>query len=266
MPQITIYDRIISQVFTTYDSGGESVTFPRTAIAEAAEALGLRVPKNLGDVVYTYRSRRDLPEDIKQRAATGREWIIHSVGTSQYEFVQLRWAGWQPSPSLAETRIPDSTPALIELYKQSDEQALLAIIRYNRLADVFTKLSCFSVQSHLRTNLAGVGQVEIDELYVGIDRRGAHYVLPIEVKSRTDRLGYAQVLNMFVLAEQKFPSLIARPIGAQFVSDDLIALVEFERGLNDIELSVAAEKHYRLVPAAEISEDLIRSYARRPED
>ncbi len=266
MPRITKYDRIISRVFATYDSGGASFTFPRTAIAEAADELDLAAPKNLGDVIYTYRSRRDLPEEIQQRAETGREWIIRTVGTAQYEFVQVRWGGAQPSLSLAETRIPDSTPALIERYRQSDEQALLAIIRYNRLVDVFTRLSCFSVQSHLRTSLKGIGQVEIDELYVGIDRRGAHYVLPIEVKSRTDRLGAAQVSNLFALAEQKFPALIARPIGAQFVRDDLIALFEFERGLNDLDLSVAAEKHYQLVPAEQISDNLIRLYALRPED
>ena len=266
MPRITKYDRIISKVFANHDDGGASFTFPRDAIVDAAHELGERPPKNLGDVIYTYRSRRDLPEDIQQRAETGREWIIRSVGTSQYQFAQVRWGGALPSPDLSETRIPDSTPALIEKYRQSDEQALLAIIRYNRLIDVFTRLSCFSVQSHLRTSLTDIGQVEIDELYVGIDRRGAHYVLPIEVKSQTDRLGVAQVSNLFALAEQKFPALIARPIGAQFVRDDLIALFEFERGLSDLDLSVAAEKHYRLVPAEEIPDDLIQQYARRTED
>ena len=266
MPRITKYDRIISQIFRTYDDGTASFTFPRTAIAEAADAQGLSAPKNVGDVIYTYRSRRDLPAEIQQRAEAGREWIIRTVGTAQYEFIQVRWGGAQPSQSLAETLIPDSTPALIEKYRQSDEQALLAIIRYNRLIDVFTKLSCFSVQSHLRTNLEGISQVEIDELYVGIDRRGAHYVLPIEVKSRTDRLGAAQVSNLFALADQKFPSLIPRPIGAQFVTDDLIALFEFERGVNNLDLSVVAEKHYRLVPADDIPDDLIRRYAQRPDD
>ena len=123
MPRITKYDRIISKLFNTYDDGESSFAFPRSAIAEAAAELDLAAPKNLGDVIYTYRSRRDLPEDIQQRAENGREWIIRTVGTGQYEFVQVRWGGAQPSLSLAETRIPDSTPALIDLYRQSDEQA-----------------------------------------------------------------------------------------------------------------------------------------------
>ena len=75
-----------------------------------------------------------------------------------------------------------------------------------------------------------------------------------------------QVSNLFALAEQKFPALIAKPIGAQFVRDDLIALFEFERGLDDLDLSVAAEKHYRLVPAEQIPDSLIQRYALRPED
>lgn len=266
MPRITKYDRIISEVFRTHFDGTASFEFARSSIAEAAIGLGLSPPKNLGDVVYTYRSRRDLPEQIQRTTTVGRDWIIRSVGMARYEFVQVRWGGAQPSPSLAETLIPDSTPALIELYRQSDEQALLSTLRYNRLVDVFAKLSCFSVQSHLRTNLTGIGQVEIDELYVGIDRRGAHYVLPIEVKSQTDRLGAAQVSNLFALAEQKFPALIARPIGAQFVTDDVIALFEFERGVNELDLSVAAEKHYRLVAAEQVPEELLRRYARRPDD
>jgi hypothetical protein len=266
MPRITNYDRIISQIFKSYDDGTESFVFPRTAIAEAADAANVSLPKNVGDVIYTFRARRDLPAEIRERAGVGREWIIRSVGVAQYEFIQVRWGGAQPSASLAETKIPDSTPALIEKYSQSDEQALLAVIRYNRLIDVFTKLSCFSVQNHLRTSLDGIGQVEVDELYVGIDRRGAHYVLPIEVKSRTDRLGAAQVSNLFAVASQKFPLLIPRPIGAQFITDDLIALFEFERGINNLDLSVVSEKHYRLAPADEISDELIKQYASRPDD
>jgi hypothetical protein len=54
---------------------------------------------------------------------------------------------------LAETKVPDSTPGLISLYALNDEQALLARLRYNRLIDIFTGISCYSLQSHLRTAL-----------------------------------------------------------------------------------------------------------------
>ncbi len=59
----------------------------------------------------------------------------------------------------------------------TDEQALLATVRYNRLTDIFTGVTCYSLQNHLRTTVRGVGQVETDELYVGVDRLGKHYAI-----------------------------------------------------------------------------------------
>lgn len=186
----TKYEQIIAHIFSErYDGGGAGFSFPRAAINDAADALDLARVSNVGDVIYTFRSRRQLPDSIRATAPAPKEWIIRTTASGQYRFELIANARFPVTPHLAETRIPDGTPALIQLYRQSDEQALLAIIRYNRLTDIFTRLSCFSVQSHLRTNLSGTGQVEIDELYVGIDRRGAHYVLPVEVKSASDALG-----------------------------------------------------------------------------
>ena len=80
-----------------------------------------------------------------------------------------------PNKLLAETKIPDATPGVITMYALGDEQALLAKLRYNRLIDIFTGVACYSLQSHLRTTVPNIGQVETDEIYIGIDRRGAHY-------------------------------------------------------------------------------------------
>lgn len=52
---------------------------------------------------------------------------------------------------MMETKIPNATPAIIAMYALSDEQALLAKVRYNRLVAVFTGVTCYSLQSHLRT-------------------------------------------------------------------------------------------------------------------
>ena len=53
----------------------------------------------------------------------------------------------------------------------SDEQALLAKVRYNRLIDVFLGLVAYSLQNHLRTTVTEMGQIEIDEIYVKLDAR-----------------------------------------------------------------------------------------------
>lgn len=261
------YELIIQHIFDQhYEAGVDGFAFHRDEIGDAARTLGVDAPRNLGDLIYTYRSRRELPSPIRDRAPQGQEWVIRAEGRGRYRFELVDGSAFTPSAHLARTLIPDSTPALINMYRQSDEQALLAIIRYNRLVDVFTRLSCFSVQSHLRTSLGGIGQVEIDELYVGIDRRGAHYVLPVEVKSASDKLGVPQVENMFALAAERFPTLIARPLGAQFVDNDVIALFAFERGGDGRSLVVSIERHYQLVPAEQLPADVVESYSRRIED
>ncbi len=44
------------------------------------------------------------------------------------------------------------------------------------IIDIFTGITCYSLQNHLRTTVPDVGQVETDEVYVGIDRRGVHLI------------------------------------------------------------------------------------------
>jgi hypothetical protein len=129
-----------------------------------------------------------------------------------------------PAPMLAETKVPDATPGLIALYALNDEQALLAKLRYNRLIDTFTGITCYSLQHHLRTTVPSMGQVETDELYVGIDRRGAHYVFPVQAKGGRDRQNIVQIEQDFAMCAMKFPNLICRAIGAQCMQDNLIAL------------------------------------------
>jgi len=129
---------------------------------------------NLGDVIYSFRYRAELPSSVRDRAPAGLEWSIEPAGRSRYRFVATAQRRIVPNQLLAETKIPDATPGIIASYALSDEQALLAKIRYSRLIDVFTGVTCYSLQSHLRTAVRGLGQVETDEVYVGIDRRGAH--------------------------------------------------------------------------------------------
>ena len=127
------------------------------------------------------------------------------------------------------TKVPDATPGIVARYALTDEQALLAKLRYNRLVDVFTGVTCYSIQNHLRTTVRSIGQIETDEIYVGVDRRGAHFILPVQAKGRADQIGVVQIEQDLALCDEQFPNLIARPIAAQFMDDDGIALFEFAR-------------------------------------
>jgi hypothetical protein len=108
------------------------------------------------------------------------------------------------------------------------------------------------------TKVSGIGQVETDELYIGLDRRGAHYIFPVQAKGGKDRLSIVQIEQDFSLCEDKFPSLISRPLAAQFMGDDLIALFDFVK--NEDGVKVSSEKHYRLVDPSELTPEELKAY------
>jgi len=256
-PKLSRYERILTEVFRRRrTSDRDHVPFEREDLNTIADELGLERIKNLGDLIYTYRFRKDLPEPIRRTAPAGREWVIRLAGTARYRFALTALAQIQPNPQLQTIKIPDATPGMIERYSFTDEQALLAKVRYNRLLDIFTGVTCYSLQSHLRTQIRGIGQCEIDEIYVGVDQSGTHFVLPVQAKGGNDRLGAVQIEQDMAVCAERFPDLVCRPIGTQFLEDS-VALFAFTEDEND--LRVAREAHYRLAPPSEISsEDLSR--------
>jgi hypothetical protein len=255
------YARILERIFDErYVEGAGEVDFSREDIVEAASALDIAVPKNLGDLVYSFRYRTELPKAIREKAPAGSVWVIRPAGRAKYRFsaVDPSSASISPSKQLAETKILDATPGIISRYALSDEQALLAILRYNRLVDLFAGVTCYSLQSHLRSTVSGLGQVETDEVYVGVDRRGAHYVFPVQAKGGRDSISVVQIEQDIELCKAKFEDAICRPIAAQFMADDLIALFEFEVTENGVR--VTSERHYRLVEGDELSSSELGQY------
>ena len=264
-PKPNRYQQIIERIFFShYKEGDREVFFEREEMISAAQALEIKLPKNLGDIPYSFRYRSSLPESIRAKAPVGEDWIIRSAGRSRYRFVATTEIAIMANKLMSETKIPDATPGIITMYAQSDEQALLAKLRYNRLIDIFTGVACYSLQNHMRTTVPNIGQVETDELYIGIDQRGAHYVFPVQAKGGKDRLGIVQIEQDFALCADKFPALLCRPIAAQLIERDLIALFEFEESENGVVLT--AEKHYRLVTPEAITQSDVQTYNARPKE
>jgi len=258
------YSAIIAALFAKYHQPGlTAFDFRREDIVTAANELGISLPKNIGDVLYSFRYRADLPTSVTAQAPEGYEWVIRPIGKGQYRFALVEKARIEPSKMLAETKILDATPGIIARYAISDEQGLLARLRYNRLIDIFTGVTCYSLQNHLRTSVNGVGQVETDELYIGVDRRGAHYVFPVQAKGGSDKLGVVQIEQDFAMCAQKFPGLICKPIAAQFADPSLIVLFAFEQTPDG--LRIVTERHYRLVDAGELTNEEIAGYQMRSE-
>lgn len=255
------YHSIIEKIFFDHFRRGKSdFAFEREEIADAARALKVKHPKNLGDVVYTFRYRRSLPERILATQPKGKYWLILGAGDARYRFRLSNLAHIKPTQGLLVRKIPDATPEIIARYAFTDEQALLAKIRYNRLVDVFLGITAYSLQSHLRTKIENYGQIEIDELYVGLDARGAQYVVPVQAKGGKDTLGVIQTIQdtVFCQTEPRYSHSIARPVSAQFMADDIIALFELSFDGNDV--SIVEEKHYRLTEAKLIADTELASY------
>lgn len=63
------YVKIIEEIFArNYRQGASEVVFARDEIVRVATELKIPLPKNLGDVVYSFRYRTELPEAIRRLA------------------------------------------------------------------------------------------------------------------------------------------------------------------------------------------------------
>lgn len=249
----TKYEQILCHVFNSHHAvGAQHLEWNREELNDAADSLGITRVRNLGDLVYTYRFRADMPASINATAPPGKEWIIRGAGMSKYRFDLIpEQIPIVPNPSLAVTKIPDATPEIINKAALGDEQALLAKVRYNRLIDIFLGVASYSLQNHLRTTAKGIGQVEVDEIYVAVDHHGRQFILPVQAKGGSDRLGITQTEQDMAACAQKWPDMVCRNISVQFGGGGLIAL--FELTVQDDRVVIRREAHYKLVPASQIS-------------
>ena len=257
--ELNRYSKLIESIFfDKYKDGDREVYFERPDLIKKAEELKITLPLNLGDIIYSFKYRASLPSSIISLASNDMEWVIKNVGRAKYAFKLVNHSRIIPDEILVEIKIPDATPSIVGKYALNDEQALLTKMRYNRLIDIFTGVTCYSLQNHLRTTVPEIGQVETDELYVGVDKNGKQYIFPVQAKGGSDELGIVQIEQDIKLCEHKFPELIVRAIAAQFMSYNVIAIFEFK--LIDDEIRKIAEKHYKLVEYSDLSLDEIRIY------
>lgn len=131
------YVQIIEAVFQRYWKKGKSeFSFERDELEQVCAELRIKVPKNLGDVIYTFRYRKALPKSILATQPGDRGWLILGDGDARYRFRLNKLTHIRPTNGLLVRKIPDATPEIITRYALTDEQALLAKVRYNRLIDV----------------------------------------------------------------------------------------------------------------------------------
>lgn len=263
------YEEILARIFKAkYRKGQARIRVERTDFDKAADGLKIDRIKNLGDIVYSVRYRTELPDEIQATAQANCEWIILGAGKGAYEFRLARKAKVVAAdPDTREQiKILDSTPEVLALYAPSkDEQALLTRVRYNRIIDIFLGLTCYSIQNHFRTTVDNIGQIEVDEIYIGFNKQGAHFVIPCQAKSPGDKFGIVQVYQDIALCAAQYGNAIARPVGLQFTGAHSLAVLELSvREENEIlSLKVVDEKHYLFVKSNGINDAEIAKYSKR---
>jgi hypothetical protein len=247
---LTDYDQVILEVFRTHYQGMvERLEFSKDELASACERHRITV-RNIPDIIYTFRVRRDLPAAI---ASTGH-WAIEPAGRGAYAFRPLR------NPPRFDIRLGDHAPVdiynaipeVVEPLLRDDEQSLLTRVLYNRLVDIFTGLTCFHIQNHYRSFVADFGEVEVDALYVGVNREGGLFVIPAEAKSvgETDLIGRVQMSQMARLVRQDFPQLNRRIVAIKALPDGTIGFVEFDDRDDPDDLGILSIARFRLIRAS----------------
>jgi hypothetical protein len=202
-----------------------------------------------------------LPKFIRDTQPKQLGWLILGHGDAKYRFRLNKLTHIRPTQGLLVRKIPDATPEIIVRYALTDEQSLLAKVRYNRLIDIFLGITACSLQNHLRTKIQNYGQIEIDELYVGVDSRGAQYIVPVQAKGGADILGAIQTIQdiTFCRSEKRYSDCIPRAVSAQFLTDDTIAL--FETTFDGDEVSIVMERHYKLTESKDIAGPDLKLYS-----
>lgn len=239
------YDQILTELFTRlYKQGETKLPFTKKDIEQVIADLSLEI-RNVPDVAYTYRTGRSpLPAEILKHG----NWAIDGAGKGKYVFVKLTRSPYFDLPEdMEKITIPDATPQIVLKYQSGDEQAMLARVRYNRLVDTFVGLTAYQLQGHFRTTVQALGQVEIDDLYLGVDESGNWAVLPIEGKVGGERLGIVQIRALSLFAKEQFPDLEVRPLGIKLLRDGTFLFVEFNDQTEFDALAARRYKRYELV-------------------
>lgn len=117
MTDTSRYARLIVHLFEThYRPGQTEVAFVRQELEDAARILDMPLPKNLGDVIYSFQHRTSLPDRIRDTAPLNRMWMLVNKGVGRYAFELRTIVRIRPRARLAVTKVPDATPGVVAKY------------------------------------------------------------------------------------------------------------------------------------------------------
>jgi hypothetical protein len=81
------YAAIIEKIFSAHwKKGLREFEFNRDEIESWARKLNIVLPKNPGDLLYSFRFRTRLPKSVRETQPKGMEWRIELAGRARYRF------------------------------------------------------------------------------------------------------------------------------------------------------------------------------------
>jgi hypothetical protein len=194
------------------------------------------------------RSRTQLPREILDKGFH----VLRAVGRGRYQFEKAS-SGIIEAPVNELTPAIDQTPMpvrrlLPETKAEMDEQALLSVVGYCCLLDLFTGMKIYRLRSHVRKAVPGIGQAELDAIDVGIaaGEDEVPVVFPIEAKAVSDELNRVQIFNMIQYAAHYFPGLNVRPLAIKVDYQSAVHLMEFNVAARPGELRIVRSASYAI--------------------
>ena len=238
--------RVVDEIFERRSDGSQRIEFTRQDIEDTAKMLGVKLARNVPDLPYNFNFRRSsrssamLNTESKQK----RWYIVPVPGGYAFELDRLPFI---PDPKLPVTEVPNATPDFIGAYSLTDEQAVLATVRYNRLIDAFIGVTAYPLQSHIRTKVDKV-QIEVDEVYLGVSGKGERFAIGVEAKVEDSLVPY-QIRNCYALLRKEFQDLTPIVVGIKWNGNNSsIAMMRMvESGKGGRTIRVADETHYGIV-------------------
>jgi hypothetical protein len=248
-----VYVPILVDIFQRkYQDGDEIVEFTLDEVRETAERLDIKI-RNPSDLIYRMKSRTKLPSEILDKGFK----IIKIVKKGVYQF-QLGESTIVDLTRENVFQIQDTTPVAVrrfleEKLSEIDEQGLLTIIHYCDLLSHFTGLKIYRLKSHVRKSIVNIGQVEVDEVDIGIglDSLETPIIFPIEAKSASDPLNWTQIANQVNFSKQLFLNYVIRPIGIKVDYDSLLHIIEFTPEMEANKIKIKNSATYNLILSEE---------------
>jgi hypothetical protein len=209
------------------------------------------VVKNRADIIYAFRARLDLPDEIQKHG----HYAVLGRGKGRYAFVKIHRPNRLQIPNKVKVaKLRNKVPSWAAEHMRNDEQAMLVNIQLNDLVRDHLKLRAVSLlQHHSRLFVKDYGQVELDAVYIGETHAGKYVGIGVDAKpvKDDDRHNIAQLYgDGLALLRNIFPGMSCRMLAAKPTGDGAFYMCEFMASEDVLKISeVHKWKKYVMVNA-----------------